>query len=480
MMTIYESMTFAVANELGRYQFLGNSYHMQPHGFQSRFFRWLLIAYGDGFYELPKRMNLPPRGNGSWLFPAFTLPQTMRCGIAPSEAITYASMGAYEHQYTPLHIGTALSLYGHDFNAKEIDRLLSTSFLKRAYPSKSPDAFASHAFINPFSPEDIGRRPFDYELLEKAPGELAVVDELGNAAWFPPEYLQSVLKRVGSAHWYSMLCKLSMVHGKWQDLVQHAAAELLRDRNNTGLRVKYGSTTNYLRNVKSGVARDYLKRVSGVREALNVVRRDATPQEMATGLRTLVSNQNARTEEVFRYIGRDLVIEDFRLLTPRQALLALYYAPYDAVKQVIATNSQELGSMFFSLTDAKTLPLITNCMSPHGSREKPWIPDTDVGNLSHLVSISTTTPESIREEWEKSMRDLVDAYDRAKVWRDELIQHAPPEVLFLSLLRWAGREENDPIAEAAIENVLRSYPTITEVQNVIGAMPEAIAKLKTL
>lgn len=483
MMSIYESMALAQANEHGRGLFTGKGHNTKPYGFQSKFFRWLLIAYGEGLYELPRTMGLDPIGSAGrklpWNFPAFTIAQTMKTGIAPSEAMQYPTMGGFEHQYTPIHLGTALLKFGHDVDRTEADKLLSLTFLKKVCADKAANAFASHSYINPYKPEDVGRAQYDAELLVDTKSAPYVLDELGNAAWFPDEYLRAVLHTVESAHWYSRLCQLHVVHGRWKPMLESAAYALLT-RGNSARKTEYRSATNYLRNLTPGQAAAYRKQLTGVREILLVVRADTPPEHMARGLKALVTNQNTRTEEVMRYIGRPLTLDDLRPLKPKVLLDVLYYLPYAAIEEVATTRREELASMLFTLTDAKSMPLLMNSMVPHASRERKWIPDTPAGNVQ-VTSMSEFSAESVQKTWDDHMKPLIDDYDRAKQWRDELVQHAPPEVLFLSLMRWGPRgSEEAPVADVALENVLRSYPTITEVQNVLNAMPETVGRLGSL
>lgn len=483
MMTIYESMAHALVNEQGRGLFINKTSSEFVYGFRTRFWRWLLVAYGERLYDLPKQMGLPPVGNAErklpYNFPAYTLLNGMRCGIAATELMTYPTVCDYNHQYTPLHVGTALLKHGREEDVDEASMLLSASFLKSVYKNRSANDFAGHAYVNPWAPEDLGRQPFDIELLQTG-DELHIVDELGNAAWFPVEYLEKVLRKSAPAYWYSKLCQLNIVHGRWTPQVQQAAAALLRERVRGKQHDEYRNSTNYVRNAPRGVIEAYFRTLHGIRETLCVVRKDATAEEMSRGLKPLALTNSERSQEMYRYIGRELTIEDFERLTPKQALTILYYAPYKVVERVIKEHPIELGAMFFTLTDKKTLPMVTNSMSEHGSREKIWVPDTDNGNLTHLLSTTSVTKESLAETWTKVMLPLVNEYTKAKPWRDALIQLAPPEVLLLALCRWAGAEEQDPIPGVAFDNVLRSYPDILQVRGLIALMPPEMLKLASL
>ncbi len=485
MMTVYESMAHAIVNEHGRELFLNkNLYGSTAFGFRARFWRWLLLAYGEQLYELPKQMGLPPITAGErklpYNFPAFTVLQSMRCGLAPTELLKYPTMGGFDHQYSPLHLGTALIKHGREDDLDEANVLLSASFLKSVYQNRTASAFTGHAYINPWAPEDLGRRPFDIELLQTPTSELQIVDELGNAAWFPTEYLEKIFRQADPVFWYSKLCQLNGVHGRWTPQVQQCAGVLLRKQPLGVKKNEYRNRTNYVRNATRASVDSYFRTLSGVSEMLCLVRGDASAEEMARGLKTLATTNSERAEEMYRFIGRELTVEDFQRLTAKQALTILYFAPYATVKSVIAAHPTDLGAMFFTLTDAKTLPMVTNSMSDHSSREKLWYPDTEEGNLRHLLSTNDVSKEYFVESWTKTMQPLAESYGRTKPWRDLLVQLAPPEVLMLALCRWAGRAEDDPVPTVAIENVLRSHPNIIQVQEMIAAMPEDILKLSAL
>lgn len=482
MMTVYESMAHALANEQGRALFLNRHHSENTYGFRTRFWRWLLISYGEQLYELPRRMGLPPiEGTARRLpynFPAYDVASSMMCGIAPSEALKYPTMVGFSHQHTPIHLGSALKLLGRDEDAEEAATLLSVPFQRSVFPSRTAPDFVSNTYINPVPPEELGKKPYDMELLLRPDGDLYILDELGNAAWFPPEYVERILSRVERAHWYSRLCQLNAIHGRWTPYIESVSRELIRDRKD-GFRAEYRNTTNYLRNVKRAVAEVEYKKFTGVRQILMIVRHDATTSEMTKGLRTLANNHNDRTKELFRFIGRPLTVEDFRGLSAQHVLEILYHAPMEAVQSVIATSSEELGSMMFSLTDGSRMGTVVNSMSDHRFRAKPWLPDTPEGNLSMILS-STTTPQDMRKTWIDYMKKRVDAYGQAKPWRDEFIELAQPEVLLLALSLWAFPNENDPLPTVAIENVLRSHPNIVPIQRMIKRIPEHIGKLTSV
>ena len=477
VMSVAESLVHALLNEFGRGLFLNKTstttygQYATVHGFASKMWKWLLVSHGERIYDLPREMGLSPLEEARKLpynFPAYSIASVMRWGLAPSEALTFPTMTGHTSLYTPLHLATALLEFGLHEERDEAERLLDVAFLHDV-DKTTPASFMSHTFICPYTPSRYGLRPFELESLRDGTGSLIALDKLGSAMWFPRDYVLEMSKKVEAAQWYAHACRLNIVHGgQWTDLVQKAAQRMLTNSKDVSGRTGYKNSTNYLRNAEAGFAEAHMKWLTGARQALRVVRHDATPEQMATGLRAIVAGSSERIEEVYQYIGRPLAIADFELLKPPTALQALYFAPYDAVKDVIATHSTELGAMFFALTDTK-LHLVTNCMSPHQSRPSAWFPDTDDGNMNLLLG-SKSGRQGLIDEWNKTMKNLVDEYMLAKAWRDLFIGYGEPAVLFLALMLWASKPD-DPVPRPAIENILRSHHNITLLQQHIEAMP---------
>lgn len=477
-MTVYESMAHALLNQHSRHIFT-NINPPTIHGFAQRFWRWVLIAYGERLYDLPGEMGLPPLANHTsrYGFPLISIEKGICCGLAPTKLLKFPTITGFHHQYTPIHIGTALLKFGREEDIDEADTLLSTSFMRSVYPGRTASQFTNSAFVNPYGPEDVGRKPFDIELLTRPDGDIHILDEFGNSAWFPTQYVEKILGRVEPVFWYYRLCEMDAVHGKWTGMVQSAAASMLRPKKD-GPRMEYKNTANYLRHVRRSVADHYYRELHGVRESLCIVRGDASVAEMHRGLRALALSLNDRTKEIFRFLGRPLTLEDFQGLTPKQALTILYYAPYDAVKDVITTSSNALGTMFFTLTDKDLLWKVTNSMSTHTDRVRGWFPDTADGNLdSTQPNMQPRGRQGVIDTWTTTMTKLVDIYGRAKEWRDELVDLAQPDVLLLALCRMAASQESDPLPLIAIENVLRSHPNIVPIQETIARMPTELANM---
>lgn len=473
-MNVYESFAHVLIQEHGRNLFLNRSYSSYS-GLSNKMWRWLLLAYGKRLYGLPKEMSLPEPdaaafgGVKKYSFPALTLVQSMRAGISPLELYSYPSMGGFEHTHTPVHVATALLKFGKD-QTELTQALLSPDFLKATYPHRESTSFAQNSDTNPYRPADFGMQPINAEDLVTDDFSVQVVDELGNAAWFPVDYIKKVLRPVQPAHWYGKLCELQSLHGLWGPMLHSAALSLLNNapaNNHSG----HKSRINYLRGVREDIARDYLKRESGVREVLWAMRGDVTSAEMAKGLRILANTTTGPVQEARQYIGRALTIDDFEQLTAKQALSVLYYAPYDAVADVIAQHSMRLSSLFFTLTTKEHLPMVTNSMSKHNDRAKNWYPDTHAGNLAALMRGSV---EEIHKRWDERMLPVVQAYERNKEWRDRYLMLAEPAVLFLALMRWKSVEK-DPVPTVSIDNMLRSHHNIVEIQRALEDMPTDVA-----
>lgn len=468
-MNVYESLAHVLIQEHGRNLFLGR-HHSNYNSIGNKFWRWLLLVYGRELYNLPRKMALPDPEEVSGLarkygFPAFTLVQSMRAGISPLELYSYPSMGGFDHTYTPVHVGTALLKFGVD-QGELAKKLMDPEFLKATYPHREATSFAQNSDTNPYRPADFGLQPINTESFIREDLSAHVVDELGNAAWFSVDYVKQVLRMVPPAHWYGKLCELHSLHGLWGAALEKAALSLLSSapvNKHSG----HKNHINYIRGVSAESARFALKKCDGVREVLWIARSDTTPKEMAKGLRVLTTTSTGPVQEARQYIGRALTLEDFAELTPRQALSVLYYAPYGAVEEVIAKNSEELSAMFFTLTTKEHLPMVSNSMSKHNDRSRNWYPDTIEGNLKALMR---GTPEEIRKRWDDRMGPLVSSYERNKEWRDRYLMLAEPAVLFLALMRWKSTDK-DPVPIVTIDNLLRAHHNIVEVQRTLEEMP---------
>lgn len=457
-MTPHETFAHALINEHGRRVFLQD--HLSSlyfGGFPTRFWRYLLLAYGKRVYDLPTELGLEPTSETKpFAYPAYTLGQTLRLGIAPTEAIFYKTMGDYSRQFTPIHIGTAMLLYGAEQDYAEARRLLKVDFLKKVYVGRKASEFAGEIFINPHGPAAVGMKVFDEELLfdDATP---YILDGIGNAAWFPDRYVTQVLNTTNNSHWYGHLIILNKLHQRWEKLLQATSYSKVHDWSSSK---DYRDKTIQLRHCSPRGARTWMDKATGVSQILRIVRADSTPRDMATGLSTLFTADNSRTEKVLEYIGRPLTVEDFEAMTSKLALKTLYYAPFGAIADVVKTHSSALGAMLFTLTDRKYLPLLTECMLPRAGRPE-WLP------ADHDLDVMGT--QDVR--WDENMKGAAEDYSAAKKWRDEFLQLAPPEILFMALLRWAHPEERDPLPHVAIDNMLRSWPNITQVQDMIKVMP---------
>lgn len=473
-MNVYESLAHVLIQEHGR-SLLLNRYHSSYSGLSNKMWRWLLLAYGKRLYDLPKEMSLPEPdaafgGVRKYSFPALTLVQSMRAGISPLELYSYSSMGGFEHTHTPIHVATALLKFGKD-QLELAQALLTPAFLKATYPSRESTSFAQNSDTNPYRPADFGMQPIPTEELVTDDFKTHVVDELGNAAWFPVDYVKKVLRPVPPAHWYGKLCELQSLHGLWEPMLHSAALSLLNNaptNNHSG----HWNRINYIRGVSEDAARDYMKKDSGgVREVLWATRGDVTAAEMAKGLRILANVTTRPVQEARQYVGRAVTLEDFEQLTAKQALSVLYYAPYAAVEDVIARHSEKLASLFFTLTTKEHLPMVTNSMSKHNDRAKNWYPDTHDGNMQALMR---GTVEEIHKRWDDRMLPVVQAYERNKEWRDRYLMLAEPAVLFLALMRWKSVDK-DPVPTVSIDNMLRSHHNIVSVQHALEEMPSDVA-----
>lgn len=440
---------------------------------QDSFWRWLLICYGRSMYDLPREVGLPlPPGKKEYNFPSFSLEKSMSVGISPLELYSYPTMSGFRAKYTPIHIATALLVYGQEAEREVAHQMLRPAFLRAAYREHAAATFVQYSIVNPHPPARFGLPEFTAEDLFDGIRLLAV-DDLGNAAWFDDTYLKQILCTVPSVQWYLRLGELHRLFGRWEGSLRSTAASLIRGQqtHNKG----YEGRLRYLRDLLPGDARAFLKQESGVIEVLWMSRADSTPAEMAKGLRVLSTSTSGNISPLWCYIGRELTYEDFKQLTPRQALTVLHRAPAGAVKTCITEHQADLAAMFFALNTKDHLTTIVNSMDlTHVGRPEIWQPDVPETQFMDLHS-----GKDHAARWAQVMHPLIQVYLRNKAWRDQYQQLADPATLFLAMMhakaeRAVSGKFDAPVPFSTLSNVLRSHPNIQEIQKHLTEMPTDI------
>lgn len=479
-MNIFESMAHALLAEHGRRLFRRDFTHSSSYGFETTFWKIALLCYGKDFYKLPQKMNLPlpAREPTTFAFPAFTVEGSMHLGIPLPELLLYPTVSGYNHRYTPIHLGTGLLLFGGSY--EEADELLQVDFMKKLWPlGRKPEEFSSQTVINPFKPEDVGRKPYDIRLFWKGENgdHFHLFDELGSALWFPTEYVERGVTNVSTELWFHSIYILANLDARFSNLRASAARRQLH-ATAIGKRHTYSYLAKYIRFTSKNSADSYIRGSDkGVAAVAACFRADADPETMAIGLRILATSKSETLDNAYRYIGRALTYEDLALLAPQHALTILRSVHFDIVKDAIATRSQDLSSMFFKLP-ANRMKEVMDCMSPVG-RDDKWFPDTPMGNENLFNSTTLSEPRDHKAEWDKHMRPLISKYVEAKMWRKRLLDIADPDVAFLALMREVAKDD-DPVPRDAIMNVLVSHPNaggILEHVREQPVLPQAYSRL---
>jgi hypothetical protein len=391
-------------------------------------------------------------------------------GLSPADVyVSPLRSNVISSDRTPLHVASALLAYGGDTHRELAVSLTTPRFLRQAY-SKSTDnidRFVQSAVVNPTSPEDFGLQKLkaaDFLLLGSSPlaTEVIVVDSLGCGSWFEQEYVDQVLRSSQPAKWLPAVRRLHAAHKGWEAAVHRGA----QSRLTTAERMAYTDRARFLNEVLPHRARGYLSAQTGAAQVLWAAFTDATPEEMAKGLRVLATENSSSIISTMEVLGRALTYEDLSQLTPLQTLRVLHRAPMDAIREVCATHAEALGSRLFSLTsDPTQLRMVTNCMSPHGDRTARWRPG-GAARYDNKYYPSTTTPPT----WGQNMKEMVRRYQLSESWRNELLEAATPATAFLALLP-KGVEERIKLPEALLESTLRSCENISTVREIVERTP---------
>jgi len=475
-MNVFESMAHAIIGEHGRALFRHQyTSTLSTFGYGIKFWKTVLLCYGKELYNLPKKMNLTPGQNGpvhmkEFGFPAFTMEKCVELGVPIPELYTYKTVGNYSTKYTPLHLGTALLRFGSGKDAwRDADQILDIEFEKKLWVGRKAEDFVNSPFLNPYSPHDVGRRPFEKADLYDGDKPI-VIDEMGNAAWFPVGYYEDVLLNVQPDRWAGWMYVYSKRFPELLPLQARGAVSILHNLP-SGKSDTYTRLAKQIRCVAPKAARAFWNgKHVGVLAVASAFRADSTPEEMAEGLRWIAVSKSSNMEMSYRYIGRALTFDDFALLAPQHALTILSNVNYEVVREVISKDSERLAGLFFKLPSSQ-MKAVANCMSVSG-REEKWYPDTERGNdlLYNLTAMSTVEEKSSTAEWDALMRPLVSKYLETRAWRKQLLDLVDPDVAFLTLT-WALAASDDPVPKDAIENVLRSHPHAAGVMDLVRQHP---------
>lgn len=465
-MNVFESFAHALLQEHGRsvfgQQFYSSSYGI--HGYATTFWKNALLSYGQKFYMLPRLMGIKEPEKGTYGFPAFTVAQSLELGIPLPEMLMYKTMGGYDHQYTPIHLATGLHVFGHGIPKSEAEELLQVTYMKKLWPKRTPQDFASQSAVNPYTPEMLGFKPYTEALLRQDPDDpespYVIIDELGNAAWFPLTYTKNIVKTVDAELWFHTAWTLSHVSPRLAELKPFAAYPLLQ-RTRTGRRWRaYEGEAKYSRAVTLQQFMRYFGDIKGVSRSTGCFRSDVDSETMAVGLRVLAASDSASMEKAFQFIGRPLTYGDLKELTATHVLEILRCCNYETVRGVIETHSEELSALLFR-APANLLKLVSDCMNINlESRAKNWYPDTIEGNHDLLTSTKLGGKKyDPFLNWQTFMQPKMAKYVERRVWRDRLLSMADPDVAFLALT-YCTAQADSPVPVAALRNVLLSHPNI--------------------
>jgi hypothetical protein len=457
-MNIYESLASTIIIDKGGQTFVSGNYW--NNGGTASLWGWVLVAFGEGIYDLPAKYRLVP-SSGSYGFPNIKVSKLLSLGLDPEMVFTYKNASEMRGS-SPVNVATALLKYGGAEQRGTALSLLNPDLLIRAHKDEHAltDFVQTPKHVNPYKPQDFGLERLPYSAFLKDGGFYAV-DNISSAAWFGPEYLQHVFNHVTPSMWFNtLLTAYAQDQEFWEPYVQVGARRLLR----TDAGSEYKKYSEYLHYAGGIEARDWLRKQRGVQALLWVTLASATPAEMAKGLKVIATGTSAPVARAIRLLGRKLTVEDFRELTPLQALRILYNAPYACVEDVIREHNGELGGMFFALTSH--LQMVTDCMIDHKGREV-WTP----------AGLDLNRGKNAAAEWDAWAKQAVSEHIAAKAWRARLLDVCEPAVAFLALVLVYGKSKVNELPLVAVESVLRSYPRMEAALEVAAEAPESVKKL---
>ena len=460
-MNIYESLASAIITDKGGHTFVSSSYWGRSDAMP--FWHWVLVAFGEGIYELPAKYRLTlPSGLSDYHMPGAEIRKLLALGFRPREAFTYRNTSGLRDS-SPINVATALLKYAGPEHREAALTLLEPSLLMKAYE----DAYAVSDFVqppkhvNPHKPQDFGLERLPYSAFVRN-GHFHAVDGISCAAWFEPEYLQHVFNHANPLTWFNTLLT---AHERdpnfWEPYLRGGARRLLRSDVDSA----YKKYSKYLHYVGHYEARDWLRRQRGAQALLWATLSDATPEEMAKGLKVMATGSSAPVAQAISLIGRSLTIADFRELTPLQALRILYNAPFACVEEVTRQHGEELGGMFFALTSH--LQMVTDCMVNHTRRGR-WTPATET---------AANRGDGSLDSWDTWAKQVVADHVSALSWRTRLLEACEPAVAFLAVVLQFGKTRANEMPLVAVESVLQSHPHMEAVMEIVQEAPASVQRL---
>jgi hypothetical protein len=460
-MNIYESLASTIIIDNGSQTFVSTGYWGGSNNYKA-FWHWVLLAFGEGMYELPAKYRLVlPAGRKEYGTPQVEIRHLLALGLSPKESFTYKSATGLRES-SPINVATALLKYGGLEQREAALSLLDPAFLVQAYKDEHAvsDFVQPPKHLNPYTPQDFGLERLPYSAFVRD-GHFYAVDGISCAAWFGPEYLQHVFNHATPSTWFNtLLAAHAQDSNFWEPYLRGGARKLLRADASS----EYTRYAKYLHYAGYYEARDWLRRQRGVQALLWATLVDASPEEMAKGLKVIATGSSTPVTQAINLLGRSLTIADFRELTPLQALRILYSAPFACVEDVIRQHSGELGGMFFALTSH--LQMVTDCMVNHTKRGS-WAPVTGTRIKGGMAP----------DMWDTWAKQMVSDHLSALSWRNRLLEACEPAVAFLAVVLEFGKTRVNELPLVAIESVLQSHPRMEAVMEIVLDAPANVRRL---
>lgn len=460
----------------------GVSYSSVAFGLSAKAMKWMVTLMGKDVWKLPMLVGVAFEQRLPIKLPP--LRDCIAAGVPLADAYLGqeqpTGMGTNYEMLSPLHMATGLVKYGKLDNTELVKELVSPDFLEKVFSKSQPWHFENISLFNPYAPEELG--------LERLPDMPFLAESIGSALWFEEEYLQRNLRMVEVDRWYIDTARVRVCAPNRHAALTQRALNTVYMKVLKKTRMPDNSVGLY-RGLTPSAAREAAIGLYGVREVLGLSRKDATPREMLRGLRVAAQKHTS----YLAYLGRPLTIEDVKGLKPADLLMVLYYAPFDAVKDLLTKHRDTVLAEMFTLlsTDYQRISQMT---TPHafrypsaGNRQEHtfrstrvpaeksgyhytyyWTPD-EPENLLYALGRAESA-DTLRELWEATVRPQVEMYEAQFTWRNRLLAIADIETLFLGFLLWDSGPD-DVVHTPAVEAILRAHPSFHEIRRAIMERP---------
>lgn len=371
------------------------------------------------------RINDEKYGEG---FPKLDPASLMRIGVGPWTML-HAGLTKQERLDTDMTpFAFAIALLANDFDPNEALECLNWYHQdKERYHNTNPQSFWSGRLICPVIPEQFEEKFPEAPGLHRFGGRaradpfVGAISGKNNGRTLPltntyfgwlNEAQQLRARKYVNMGTLSNFYLMSKIHdGTWDDMVKKTARELLRKESKA--QPNYHELTVASQIIDNSDLVDWLRGRKGVRNALFVVRPDATELQMTTGLRVLLNSDAAKSALIQR-IARPLTPDEVADMRSPEIVQFLWEAPWSIIEKVSRKRDKVLASLMPHVGNVDSSRLRA-CLSPHKERKKRILP---------VTSDKWFQENFEKTDWNSQMSIIVQGYKRACELRKEVLKAA--------------------------------------------------------